>query len=267
MSAQSTPAIRWSQRWRSLRNEWTLRIAARIRYSRGVFVETACGALSGQPAARAARIEELALRHGARFEEWLSENSSLNNYAYLDLLDRAFALAGSDIRALLPASPQMADVGCANFWYASALQVFFRPRRLDGYDVEAFRRYANGHTRQDYASGYAQRWPETRFHGMDYGQVSTPSDLITCWYPFLTPQPLLAWGLPLNLLKPKELFQKMADNLSPGGGLFMVNHGAAEAQIAGGIAISAGFRRLLLWEHSDPLLPRPRCPVASYWQR
>jgi hypothetical protein len=267
MSAQSTPAVGWPQRLRSWRNEWTLRIAERIRYSRGVFCETPCAALRAQPAGRAARIEALAQRYGARFESWLSETTSLNNYAYLDLLDRAFEQAGASGRGSLPASASLADVGCANFWYASALQVFFRPRRLDGYDVEAFRRYANGHTRQDYASGYAARWPETRFNGVDYRIVSSPADLITCWYPFVTPRPLLAWGLPLNLLKPKELFEKMAENLSPGGGLFLVNHGAAEAQIAADFAMYAGFRRQWLWEQSDPLLPRPQCPVASYWQR
>jgi hypothetical protein len=267
MSAQSTSAIGWSQHLRSWRNALTLRIAAQVRFSRGVYVETACGTLSSQPAARAARIEELAVRYGARSESWLSEDTSLNNYAYLDVLDRAFAAARPELREGLPAGAALGDVGCANFWYASALQVFFRPGRLDGYDVEAFRRYANGHTRQDYAAGYARRWPETRFHGLDYRQVSTPADLITCWFPFVSAEPLLAWGLPLKLLKPIDLFEKMAGNLSSGGGLFMVNHGAGEAQIAADYAVSAGFRRLLSWEHAAPLLPRPRSPVASYWQR
>ncbi len=262
MSGQFTPAVSWSQRWRSLRNDWSLRIAAHIRFSRGVFVEAPCGRLGGQPAARAARIEQLAQNYDVRFETWLAEATSLNNYAYLDVLDRAFAAAGESP----PRPAVLADVGSASFWYASVLQVFFRPGRLDGYDVEAWRRYASGHTRQDHANGHAQRWPQTRFHGVDYRQVSQAADLITCWYPFVSATPLLAWGLPLKLLTPKQLLSTIAANLKPDGAFFMVNQGAAEARVAAGIAESVGLRRQWLWDNTDPLLPRPQCPVASYWR-
>lgn len=262
MSGETHPRISCAQRLRSWRNDLSLRIGATIRFSRGPYVETPCMTLGVLPPARAARIEALASRYNVRFELWLNESTSLNNYAYLDLLDHAFANRGGR-----PEVGAMTDVGCASFWYASALQVFFRPKTLSGYDVEVFRRYANGHTRQDYAAGYAMRWPGTRFTGADYRHVAEPADLISCWYPFVTVAPLLAWGLPFNLLKPKELFLRIAGNLRSDGALFMVNHGAIEADLASAAADSAGLKRKWAWVGDDPLLPRPQCPVASYWQR
>jgi hypothetical protein len=178
------------------------------------------------------------------------------------MLDRAWSAAGE----AQPRGCVMADVGCASFWYVAALQAFFRPRRLTGYELEAFRRYADGHTRGDYARGYASVWPETEFKGEDYRLVREPADLITCWFPFVTADPTLAWGLPLNLLKPNELLSRIAANLSIRGGFFMVNHGPDEAQIAADHCTAAGLTRRWLWMDPQPLRPRPQPPVASYWQ-
>ena len=259
---QSTPKRSLPQRLRSLRNRLSLQISNRIRFSRGDYVELGCQRLSLTDADLGARIATLQLKYDVSFEAKLTQATSINNYAYLDLLDRAWGAVGE----LPPLGRQMADVGCASFWYVAALQTFFRPRGLTGYELEAFRRYANGHSRQDYARGYAASWPGTSFKGADYRCVEETSELITCWFPFVSDGPILAWGLPLNLLKPKELMLRIAANLSPGGGLWMVNHGIEEAQIAHHLCTQAGLTLRWQWTDPAPLRSRPQPPVASYWQ-
>ena len=58
--------------------------------------------------------------------------------------------------------------GCASFWYAAALEAFFRPRALVGVDVEGYRLFKDGRTRSDYAAGYVGQRPNARFVVADY---------------------------------------------------------------------------------------------------
>ena len=71
-----------------------------------------------------------------------------------------------------PRGPQgvelLCDVGCASFWYAAALEAFFRPRAMVGVDVEGYRLFKDGRTRSDYAAGYVGQRPNARFVVADY---------------------------------------------------------------------------------------------------
>lgn len=256
-------AVTWRQRLRSWRNSLGLSLSQRLRASRGEFRERPCGRLVRVDARIDGRIQALQRRYAMRFESTLNARTSLNNYAYLELLDRAFDAAGETA----PRPGRLTDVGCASFWYAAALHAFFRPGELAGFEIEGYRRFWNGHTRADYARGYAGALPGGRFVAADYGSVDAPADLISCWYPFLTAAPLLAWGLPLKLLKPVELFESIGRNLVPGGAVLLVNHGQREAALAAGHAERVGLHRQWIWAEADPLVPRLEPPVASYWRR
>ena len=83
--------------------------------------------------------------------------TSVNNYEYLDILDDAWP-EGHAWSVTAPRAAQgmelLCDVGCASFWYAAALEAFFRPERVVGVDVEGHRLFKDGRTRIDYAAGY-----------------------------------------------------------------------------------------------------------------
>jgi hypothetical protein len=174
-----------------------------------------------------------------RFETTLNAATSRRNYEYLDILDRAW----SGARRAPPAVVELCDVGCASFWYATALHAFFRPQRLTGIEVEGHRLYRDGHARCDYAAGYLEALPGARFIVADYTTLRHPADLITAWFPFVTPAAILAWRLPLRLLRPERLFARIAANLTADGRFVMVNHGPAEAAAAARHCIAAGLVR------------------------
>ncbi len=200
-----------------------------------------------------------------RFEAELAERTSLNNYEYLDVLDRAWSIAGGRRPERMDL---LCDVGCASFWYAAALEAFFRPRALVGVDVEGYRLFKDGRSRSDYAAGYVGQRANARFVVADYLDYREPADLISAWFPFVTPGALLAWRLPLGLLRPERLMRRIRENLRPGGMFLMVNHGDREADIAAPLCVAAELR--LAWRvTASPILGqgRPVDPVVSCWRR
>jgi SAM-dependent methyltransferase len=247
---------------RSWRHAFSLRISERLRISRGVYREKPAERLSNLTARQEERLGQLRERYRVQFEQRLNRRTSLNNYEYLDMLDRAWRAWGDTV----PIGRDLCDVGCASFWYAEALQAFFLPRSLVGVEVEGYRLFRNGHSRFDYAAGYLASVPGAEFVVANYAEAPRPADLITAWFPFLTPAAILAWRLPLSLLTPERLFQRIRHNLKAGGVLLMVNHGPAEAELAQGYCIAAGLRRVARYEEVGVFSAYRRSPpVLSCW--
>jgi SAM-dependent methyltransferase len=251
------------QRLRSLRHGFWYGVSERIRWSRGAFEETPARELSSKDRAQAERIAALRDRYQVQFELRMGAATSANNYEYLDILDRGWESLGAEP----PRGGVLCDIGCASFWYAATLQSFFRPDRLTGVEVEGHRLFRDGRTRIDYATGYLAQLPTARFIVADYAGYEEGADVITSWFPFLTPAAILAWRLPLSLLAPERLFRRIRHNLRPGGLFFMVNHGMDEALFAERLCIAAGLEMTARWAETG-LLSRHRMqtPVLSWWR-
>lgn len=201
-------------------------------------------------------------RYQVQFEQRLGERSSTINYEYLDLLDRAWATSGR----IRPRGGVICDVGCASFWYAAALNAFFRPDRLIGVEIEGYRLFRDGRARIDYAAGYVADVPNAEFLVADYTRLELPADTITAWFPFLTSTAILAWRLPLSLLRPESLFARIKHNLKEGGLFVMVNHGPSEADLAAARCAAAGLSQLGRWQDPGVLSNyRLAPPVLSWW--
>jgi hypothetical protein len=251
----------FGQRLRSLRHGFSYRLSERLRWSRGIRRETAAGRLD-LGAEEGARVEELRERYGAGFETRLSAATSRNNYEYLELLDLGRRDCGLDRRG----GGTLVDVGSASFWYAAVLAAFFSPQRMIGVEVEGHRLLRDGHARIDYARGYVADVPGADFVVGDFARMRQPADVITAWFPFLTPAAILAWRLPLSLLAPRLLFESIGHNLRAGGVFFMVNHGPAEAALAMSWCRSAGLKPVGRRDGGGVLSRhRPTPPVLSGW--
>lgn len=249
------------QRCRSLYHGLWFRVSERLRWSRRLYHETPVGHFSDLAPWQTTRIEALRAQYDADFESRYGHHTALANYAYLDVLDQAWNATARPI----PKGGRVTDVGCANFWYALTLHKFFRPAILTGVDVEGFRLYPTGYSRYDAAAGYIADLPQTSFVVADYSILEEQADVITAWFPFVTPTPVLAWRLPLTLFSPERFFLRIARNLARGGIFFMVNQGREEADGAADYCRRAGLYSQGQWIHPQPLRPRPHPPVASWW--
>ncbi len=186
----------------------------------------------------------------------------MNNYEYLDILDRGWRASGLP----RPAGGALCDIGCASFWYAATLDAFFKPATLLGVEVEGHRLFRDGRSRVDYAAGYLRSVPGARFVVADYARFESPADVITAWFPFVTAGAILAWRLPLSLLTPQAMMRQIHHNLAPQGVFFMVNHGHAEAGVAHELCAAAGLRLRAEWFGPGVVNPgRETPPVLSWW--
>jgi len=252
------------QRLRSLRHRVSYGVSESVRWSRGTYRETPACELPGLPLEQAQRIAALQSRYQVRFESRLSADTSLRNYEYLGILEEAWSSAERP----LDRPGTLCDVGCASFWYAAALDAFFHPGRLVGVEVEGYRLFKDSRARIDYAAGYVAQLQNARFVVADYLSYREPADLITAWFPFVTPAAILAWRLPLSLLRPARLFERVCANLNDGGTFLMVNHGPAEADLAARLCVAAGLAPA--WEGAATgVLSRYReaAPIVSCWRR
>ncbi len=257
----ATTRVSLTDRLRSGYHRFWYEASQALRWSRGTFREDPLGALSELSSSQRDRIQKLVSGYGARFEMRYTTETALLNYAYLDLLDRA----RQDLKWIVPIKQHTCDLGSAHFAYAAALHTFFRPQTLTGVEVDGHRLYCNGRSRIDYARGHIQDLSNTDYVTADYRQYTQPADIITAWYPFVTPKPLLAWRLPLSLFDPDAVFAQIANNLRIGGQFIMINHSPTEAKIARGIAEAVGLVCTSQYIHETPLRPRTHHPVLTLW--
>jgi len=234
-----------------------------LRWSCGKYREAPLGTLPDISPFQQKRIEELVRAYGLQFELGYPPETAFMNYGYLDLLDRA----RTALNWTIPSGQVVCDVGSANFSYAGALHTFFQPTQMKGIEVDGHRVYCNGRSRIDYAQGHIQDLPNTDYVVADYRHYHQSANIITAWYPFVTPQPLLAWRLPLSLFDPATLFVRMANNLVVGGTFVMINHSPTETTVARTIAESVGLVCRGQYVHNTPLRPRTQPAVLTLWQQ
>ncbi|MEB3244513.1 MAG: hypothetical protein VKJ06_00810 [Vampirovibrionales bacterium] len=147
--------------------------------------------------------------------------------AYLQAMVRAVS------QTEIPVQPVWLDVGAKNWDYGQALTRVLAPKAITGVELDAYRRYADGYCRWDYAQTHAKAMAEfapAHYIAGDVCALTEPFDGISWFFPFVVPAPLVAWGLPDQCFKPQALLQHVLGLLKPGGLLFIVNQGDWEAE-------------------------------------
>jgi SAM-dependent methyltransferase len=170
--------------------------------------------------------------HFDSVEAGFTERGLRENYFYLAMLDEAFRQSEID----LPVEVTAADIGPSSWFYVQALAAALthygtaQPRaiRLTGFEVDAYRLYADFHTRRDHALANMRGLAGVKY--VDHGFEPEPStyDVITSFFPFVFEKDHMEWGLPGRLFNPPELLKASLVSLKPGGLLVIVNQGLRE---------------------------------------
>ena len=251
-------------RLRSAYYRWWYEISQGFTWSRRNYREEPAQTLPVSLSAEQQQsIQRLQLKYDVKFEDQFASSTALENYEYLDLFDQA----QDQLNWQLAYGQELVDVGSLNFYYAPALHAYFHPRRLSGIELEGYRVYTNLYNRFEYAQCYIRPYPNTSYTVMDFCDYSGTVDGITCFYPFVIPEPLIAWRLPLKVFRPQRLFEQIFRSLKTKGFLLMMNHGEEEVQVAFTLAQHSGLKLQCPPLPVSPLFPRAEVPYVSLWHK
>lgn len=232
-------ALRWSRGTPSLAHESKIDLFAFARENRR------------QAEARAAEL------HARYHLEPLAQCSTAalyrKNLHVLDALEQAtqglgpLTLPHGEIAAL--------DVGAQDWYYVFALERWLRCSdqsqrqvRLTGIELDGYERFADFHTRQDYALAYARQTdnPEAKYQVCDFLQFQAKDyDVVFLLHPLLIRYQLLLWGLPLRCFRPRQLVDRAVSALRPGGWLVIFCHTLREHNVALELGRGHGGAQLL----------------------
>ncbi len=124
---------------------------------------------------------------------------------------------------------------CQNFARLPAIDAYMTHRgwmgRVVGVEIDAFVPVKNFYSLWDHAQyfrGLVQR--DSDFLAENYFTMTNPTDLILCFYPFVSVEPALAWGLPAKYSGAELWVETFLRNLKPQGYLFVVHQGIWEQE-------------------------------------
>ena len=229
--------------------EFQFRLRNALRWSppawkRRVSLEVLRGTLEAQGRARLAELER---RYALSGWGALCTLGAWRESLYvLDLLSQHLPQTLPEGRAL--------DVGAKNGTYLPGLAAAL-PRGWDAVELDAHRRYAWGSTRRAYGEAMARGLPGCRFIAADVQTLEGPWAFVSWFLPFLSRAPLDAWGLPARALAPAALLRHVTQRVLPGGALFVVNQGEAEAQTQAALFAQLGLPVRSLGRIDSPLSP------------
>jgi hypothetical protein len=154
------------------------------------------------------------------------------NLYYLDMFIQAF----SGVQNPWPEALTVVDVGPSDWFYLPALYSFLRYYQayhgreltLEGYEIDAFRVYADFHARIDHARQYFSVSPSIVYHTNGFSEQPETYDLVVQMFPFVFLKDHLSWGLPLSLFNPPALLAKIEASMKPGSYLLITNQGKEE---------------------------------------
>ncbi len=221
-----------------LRSHWNavrFWVRNRLHFRRGYYRDHAPEEIAGEglefTEAEKSRLNSFQNKVGS-LQQHLSPASQQRTWSTLDLLHSVPDSFWSDWQVRIGTTkPKLLDAGCQDFSRAPGIQAFFRDRGLRphllGIELDAFSMLGSLHSRADRAEFFAKLAGESSFLAQDFFSLSESRrfDGIFCFYPFVSPHPALAWGLPYEFGDAEKWSEAITRHLNPGGIAFLVHQG------------------------------------------
>ena len=169
-------------------------------------------------------LERLNPSELARFEA-LSERYDLSKIGPTCTATEAFqCLDRLDLLDQFVAStpPGGLDVGALNWTYLPALMAF-KPGPWEGVELDGNQRYVSMDTRAAQGRQRAAEFDQASYRIASILEVQGQWGLVTWFFPYVTPGPLVSAGLPDRFFDPVGLLSHVWSLVAPGGTLFVMN--------------------------------------------
>lgn len=181
-----------------------------------------------KPAALKKEIEYLEKYRLQKLKENSTRRIYLENLNMIELLE-TYVNIKNNINQL-----EILDIGSKNWFYVEGKYNFFKYNNqeknifMTGIEIDAHRLYTDFYSRQDYALYYIKNLENCKYIAGDVMRHKGQYDFITWFFPFVTSEPLLNWGLPLKFYKPEKMLDHVFSLLKPDGTLIILNQGKEE---------------------------------------
>jgi hypothetical protein len=256
---------RLTEELRSRRNRLFWRLREKLRFCRDGYKEAGNVDVRFEP--EAARLEmEYALGF---LKDRLAPAVYLKNLATLWILERML-----DGVPLPPRDLNVLEPGCQDFARLPAFRAYLRERRCEpritGVEVDAFPILQGFHSRADKARYYISLPPgpgHDRYEARDFFRWGDPAYLVFCFYPFVSANPALAWGLPKEFGKPAEWVRAFERNLLVGGHLLVVHQGKWEEEAFDEARVGSTLELVKRTDVDCPFYPLPHPACASLYRK
>lgn len=208
----------------STRNRLFWNIRSIIRFQRDGYTE------SSSPEARESalsRLDRNAKAEWLKIEAKYAFQKTLPHLSIQNYQKNLFTLwALEQLLGGLNQQKRILEVGSQDFSRLPAFREFFVTPAITALEIDPFPILQEFHSRIDKANYFISLSKKSASYlEGDFFQLAELHDLIICFYPFVSVNPALAWGLPAQLGNPNLWLSSLDRNLAAGGLAVVVHQG------------------------------------------
>lgn len=256
--------LSFTENLHSRSNRLFLQLRTALKFRRSGYRESGAEDLVLSPEARV-----LESRYGTgEFFAKLSSVNYLKNLSTLAWLENLQPFLDK-----LPEKIEILETGAQDFSRLPAIRKFFTLNHfsptITGLELDPFPILTDLHSRADKADYYLSLAKNSgdKFLAGDFFKSALQADCILSFYPFVSANPALAWGLPAEFGSAEKWLEGFSRTLKPGGLLLVVHQGEWEEKEFDVARVNFPLELLTRTKANSTIFTLPHPPCLSVYQR